>query len=200
MTEPYLCNSKTPLLLQVKADLERHEGFREYAYPDPLSRLAKRYGHLAWGYKPARELLNLIDDMDESDGLPWTVGFGFTSKTTPDSQMSRITAERKLDQHILDMDDALSRVLDWYKQASFVTKTILINMAFNMGLGRAGGTKGLLGFRNTLRYIKEKNYYSAAHNMTLSKWFRQTGSRAEELVARMSSQTIAPQHKAPERL
>ncbi len=38
---------------QVVADLNRHEGFREFAYPDPLSALYKKFSRLPWGLKPA---------------------------------------------------------------------------------------------------------------------------------------------------
>ena len=194
MTEPYLCTSSVPLMLQVKKDLERHEGFREFAYPDPLSKLAKKYKALPWGFQPARQLLALINDMGEEDGTPWTVGYGFTDKITPDSRMTRVTAERKLEQKILDMDAVLASKLSWYKDASFVTKTILINMAFNMGLF------GLLGFKNTLKFIQAKDYARAASNMKLSLWYRQVGDRAKELVTRMATQVIPVEHSAPERI
>lgn len=192
MTEPYLNSAKTPLMLQVKDDLFRHEGFREFAYPDPLSKLARKYRGLPWGFKPARELLGLVNDMDERDGAPWTVGVGFTHNITPDSRISRIQAERKVEQLILDADALLETKLPWYKGASFVTKTVLINMLFNLGLG------GLLGFKNTLRFISEKNYTKAASNMALSLWHRQVGARAKELEARMASQTIDAAHKSKE--
>jgi Phage lysozyme. len=194
MTDPYLCSCSTPLLLQVKADLERHEGFREFAYPDPLSKIARRYKHLPWGYKSARELLALVTDLNEEDGKPWTYGFGFTSKVTPDGRISRQMAERKLEEHILQMDALLSSKLSWYKDASNVTKSVLINMAFNMGI------YGLLSFKNTLKFIAAKNYEQAASNMKLSLWYRQVGSRAKELVARMATQTIPAEYKAPERI
>jgi lysozyme len=194
MTEPYLNSSKTPLLLQVKSDLWRHEGFREFAYPDPLSKLARKYKGLPWGFKPARELLGLIHDLKESDGAPWTVGVGFTNHVTPDSRITQIQAERKLEHLILDADGLLECKLPWYKDASFVTKTVLINMLFNLGLGR------LLSFKNTLRFISEKNYTKAASNMQLSLWYRQVGARAKELVARIATQTIDAAYKAKEKL
>lgn len=194
MTEPYLCASSVPLMLQVKKDLERHEGFREFAYPDPLSKLAKKYRALPWGLQPARQLLALINDMDEEDGKPWTVGFGFTANVSADSRIERIPAERKLESKILEMDEILASRIPWYKDATFVTKTILINMAFNMGV------KGLLGFRNTLKFIQAKDYARAASNMKLSLWYRQVGDRAKELVARMATQTIPAEHSAPERI
>lgn len=195
MATPYLHTTETKLMLQVKKDLERHEGFREYAYPDPLSPLGRKYRGKGWnwGYVPARELMAKIKGATDEMGAPWTFGFGFTHGVTPDSKINRIQAERMLERHILNMDREIAHVLYWYdKEASFVTKTVLINMAFNMGL------KGMLGFRNTLKFIKEFNYLQAARNMELSLWYSQVGSRAKELVQRMRKQIIEPHHQAPE--
>lgn len=183
--------SQTKLTKQVAGDLNRHEGFREYAYPDPLSPLLKKHPSKDWGFKPARDVLKTLGVSAEQaakDGAPWTVGYGFTGGVTLDSKMDRFTADRKLEQKILEVDTALSNVLSWYKEASFVTKTILINLAFNMGL------KGLLGFRNTLQFISQKEYGSASHNMTLSLWYKQVGNRAKELVERMRTQQISAAH------
>lgn len=179
------------LLRQVVSDLDRHEGFREFAYPDPLSSLARKHPSKDWGFKPAREVLAILGVSAEQAvklGAPWTVGFGFTHGVSLDSRMNRITAERKLEQEILDVDSALSKVLSWYKEATYVVKTVLINMAFNLGI------KGLLGFRNTLMFISQKNYEQAARNMTQSLWFRQVGRRAVELTERMRTQKISEDH------
>lgn len=191
---PYLHSAETRLLLQVVKDLDRHEGFREYAYPDPLSKLGRKYRgkQYQWGYKPAREIMATIPGARDEDGAPWTYGFGFTKGVTPDSRIDRCKAERMLEHLILDIDTALRNVLAWYKDSTFVTKTVLINMAYNMGL------KGLLGFRNTLNHIKLQDYTKAAQNMTLSLWYSQVGSRAKELVQRIRKQEIEPHHKAPE--
>jgi lysozyme len=177
------------LLLQVKSDLDRHEGFREFAYPDPLSPLHKKAPAHVWGTKPAREI---VADFKEEDGAPWTFGFGFTKGVTSESRIDRIRAERKLEEHTLEMDGMLTLALPWYKEASFVTKTVLINMGFNLGLA------GLLKFKNTLAYVKAKTYVQAAANMRKSLWYKQVGKRADELAKRMETQTIEPQHKAKE--
>lgn len=190
MTTPYLHAAETKLILQCKKDLETDEGFGEYAYADPLSRLYRTYHAVAWGTKPARELLPANAKLEE--GEPWTYGFGFTHGVTPDSRISRIAAERMLEDLILKMDALLAQKLPWYTEASFVTRTILINMGFNMGVA------GLLGFRNTLEFVKAKQYTQAARNMTLSLWYAQTGSRAKKLVKRMETQTIEPHDKAQE--
>ena len=113
---------------------------------------------------------------------------------THESRMDRTISERKLEEKILQVNSALGRALSWYQDATFVTKTILINMTFNMGL------VGVLKFKNTLAYIKAQNYTQAAANMEKSLWYRQVGVRARELVKRMRTQTIEPQHAAQEKI
>ncbi len=187
---------KKKLLRQVGVDLFRHEGFRPYAYPDPLSPLAKKYPakKYKWGERPAREILSEIGvkvEDAEKLGAPWTYGFGFTQGGNVDSNIDRIKAKRKLETHILEEDAKLASILSWYNSTSFVTRTVLINMAFNLGL------KGLLGFRNTLSYMSVGNWKQAAANMRQSLWFRQVGSRAEELARRIETQSIAEEHQVP---
>lgn len=197
MTIPYLHASQTKLLLQVKKDLDRHEGYREYAYPDPLSALHNKYPSQKWGYVPAASILaklGVAEDEAARTGKPWTVGHGFTGGTTLHSKMSRILSERKLEEKILEEENKLLNALPWFAETSFVNKTVLINMAFNMGL------KGLLAFRNTLAYFRAKSYTQAAANMRKSLWYKQVPSRASELARRVETQEIAPQHKAPEKI
>lgn len=178
-----LTTKQAKLVRQVASDLARHEGFREFAYPDPLSQMAKKYPHLPWGLKPAREIAP--PGVDWESGNPWTVGFGFTHGVNPDSRIDRTKAERLLEQKVVEMNNALSHALaTWYDRATFVTKTVLINMAFNMGL------KGLLGFRNTLKYMSQFNYKAAAAGMRKSLWYRQVSRRAEELARRIETQEI----------
>lgn len=194
MSIPYLHASETKLMLQVKKDLDRHESFREYAYPDPLSELGKKYKGKGWewGFYPARQFLACIKEANPDEGKPWTYGFGFTHLVTPDSTISRITAERMLEGLILEQYSQLVQRLSWIKQASFVTKTVLINMAFNLG------QKGLLKFVNTLALVKGQQYEAAARAMGQSLWARQTGVRATELIQRMKTQSIEPLHQAGE--
>lgn len=181
-----LTTSQVELTSQVMRDLNNDEGFREFAYPDPRSKLYKQFPELRklWGTKPVKELLAGKTGYLLADGLPWTVGFGFTKGVTPDTRMPRQQAERRLEEEVLDVDSALVKALSWYNSASFVTKTILINMAFNMGI------KGLLGFRNTLAYVGQKNYAAAAVNMRKSLWYQQVTNRAERLAKRMETQKI----------
>jgi lysozyme len=44
---------------------------------------------------------------------------------------------------------------------------------------------GLLGFKNTLKFIETGEYKKAADNMLLSKWAKQVGQRANRLAKMM---------------
>lgn len=175
--------TKTELFQQYLADARKHEGFREYAYPDPLSELARRYKHLKWGFVPARELLNFIGE-PESKGRPWTVGYGYTHGVTPDHRFTREMAEHKLKEVILDsIGDAKALVPNFEDQPDAI-KTVLVSMAYNMGYNT------LKTFKNTLRYCIIKDYPAMAAGMEASLWYRQTGLRAKELVKRVRTLTI----------
>lgn len=190
-------NKEVQLVNQVVADLDRHEGFREFAYPDPLSKLHRKHPNEKWGRVPARDILGQLgisyDDAARL-GAPWTAGYGFTNGANLDTRIPKQLAKRKLEELVLAVHRDLIHTLTWYKDATLVTKTVLINMYYN--LGRAG----LLGFRNTLRYISERNYTQAAANMLKSLWAAQVGQRARELARRLETQEVPDPYKAPDKL
>lgn len=71
------------------------EQYREFAYPDPASPLAKatRNMRLRWGYRPAREILDGLDEESRRlSGAPWTCGIGRTRGVTLDTRMSKAEA------------------------------------------------------------------------------------------------------------
>ena len=92
--------AQPPWLKQTVADLDRHEGFREFAYPDPLSALARQYPARkhGWGKRPASviaaELGLTTADLDK--GRPWTVGHGFTHRVTPNSSIKKEASMHRL--------------------------------------------------------------------------------------------------------
>lgn len=188
-------NKELHLATQVASDLDRHEGYREFAYPDPLSKLQAKHPNEKWGFQPARDILNKLGISAEDAaklGAPWTVGYGFTHGVNLDSRVSKQQAKRKLEELVIAINRDLIGTLTWYKDATYVTKTILINMYYN--LGRAG----LLGFRNSLRYISERSYKQAAANLLKSLWARQVGQRARELARRLETQEIPDPYKVPD--
>lgn len=84
-----------------------------------------------------------------------------------------------LDNDIQNVQNELLKNLPWIDNAPEEVKNILTNMAFQMGI------RGLLSFRNTLRFIQRGEYQIAAENMKKSLWFRQTPARARRLINRM---------------
>lgn len=82
--------------------MKRSEAFREFAYPDPDSPLARANQRLRWGFVPAGALL---DDLPAAvanlSGKPWTVGYGQTNGVTPAARMTLAEAEADLDRSLL---------------------------------------------------------------------------------------------------
>lgn len=90
--------------------------------------------------------------------------------------------------HLLenDIDEAeaeLVRALPWVKELDDVRKRVLLNMAFNMGIGNEKG--GLLSFKNTLEAIRTKNWERAAEGMEASKWYRDVKPRRADPLIEM---------------
>lgn len=178
---------KPKLLVQVCRDLWRQEAYRFYAYPDPRSMLAKKYKAYKWGFKPAREILNLIGQ-SANDGLPWTVGVGYTIGVTPDSTMTEEIAQHKLEEHVVQCANDLEKIYPNWKNVSFVTQTVLLNLVYNMGI------KGFSKFVNTLKFITAGDYDAAANGLKKSLWYQQVGTRGVELVERLRTQTIPEEY------
>lgn len=175
-------------LVQSHADLKRHEGFRPYAYPDPLSPLGQKYGS-KFGYKPARDVLSSLK-ANAKDGAPWTVGYGFTGKdVTPDTKISQEDADEKLYVEIMEHSHGLDKLVPKWGDAPLYVQTVLVNLIFNMG------TNGLSKFNNTLKMFNAGDYKGAAENLTKSLWFKQVGERAKELTSRLVAGVIPDRFK-----
>jgi len=178
-------------LRQLVADLDRHEGFRQYAYPDPKSEIgikypARKYG---WGNKPAGPILAALG-LSEGKGRPWTVGHGFTKDVTPATNISKEFSNRRLEQEALDHAAELDSLLpEWRIAFPLYAQTVFANMIYNMGRER------LSKFTTTLNLAKHMKFAEAGRNLRASLWFKQVGTRAEELVKRLETGKIAPEHQ-----
>jgi lysozyme len=122
------------------ADLKRDEGLRLDAYADPL------FG-----------------------GDPWTIGYGHTGpEVSKGVRWTKEQAEAALVADVLKHNAELARHLPWIDRLDPVRRRVLQNMAFNLGVGVPGGTKGLLGFKNTLAMVERGDYAQAADAMLRS--------------------------------
>lgn len=111
-----------------------------------------------------------------------TIGYG---RNLTDVGISKLEAgyllENDIDKAIRDLISAFT----WFPGLDPVRQTVLVNMAFNLGLGNT--KRGLRSFVNTLAAIGRGDYAAAAAGMRKSKWSRQVGARAERLARQMES-------------
>lgn len=114
----------------------------------------------------------------------WTIGYGH-AHVAPGTVWTREKAEQQLIIDVAEHNADLARKLPWVEKLDPVRRRVLQNMAFNLGVGEVGGKKGLLGFRNTLEYVRTGQYDEAARGMLASKWARQVGDRAVRLAKQM---------------
>lgn len=108
----------------------------------------------------------------------WTIGFGHNLE---DNGISLEIAET-----LLRTDLALARMevgarLPWSAKLNEARQYILVDMCFNMGIGR------LLTFKKMLAALQEGYYERAAAEMLDSKWAKQVGRRAEKLAEIMKT-------------
>ena len=141
-----------------------------------------------WKEREAEEIL--LDEgiklraYRDTVGVP-TIGVGHTKGVKDGDIITKKQAIAFLREDMEDaIEDAKSLCLDW-ENMSGPRKGVMVNMAFNLGRDR------LSGFKNTLRFINERNYARAATNMLLSKWARQVKGRADRLAYRMTHDEYA---------
>jgi lysozyme len=133
----------------------------------------------------------LKEDLKRDEGLRlkaykcsagvWTIGVGHTAGVKKGDVVTEARAMELLD---VDMDQAIKdarKVCLCFDDLNGPRKTVVANMAFNLGAAR------LSGFKNTLACICAGDYAQAALNMLKSKWAVQVGQRANRLAKRMST-------------
>lgn len=116
----------------------------------------------------------------------WTIGYGHTGPEVKRGlTWTREKAEAALIEDILEHNAKLAAALPWVGGLDPVRRRVLQNMAFNLGIGSAATGEGLLGFKNTLEFVRTGQYDKAADGMLASKWARQVGNRAVRLAKQM---------------
>jgi lysozyme len=112
----------------------------------------------------------------------WTVGYGH-AHVQPGTVWTQSQAEAVLIADVAEHNAKLAAALPWVAKLDPVRRRVLQNMAFNLGIA------GLLGFKNTLEYVRTGQYGEAADNMLASKWAKQVGQRAVRLARQMRTGT-----------
>jgi lysozyme len=102
----------------------------------------------------------------------WTIGYGLNL----DSGISERLASQILEWQIADFRTGLAGMVPFWHKLSPARQDVFINMAFNLGM------QGLFGFRRMLEAADKGNVAGVCAEMRDSKWARQVGKRAEELI------------------
>lgn len=146
----------------LKARLPRSEGRIRKPYKDIVDKWTVGVGHnISDNGLPAPMIVELIEKGELSDA-------------SIDTLLG------------LDIDKAIkdSNAIPVFQTLSPQRQSVLADMVFNMGLGV------VLGFVNTLEYLKKSDWKNAAAQMLKSKWAEQVGRRAYELARIIESGEI----------
>lgn len=140
----------------------------------------------------AHDYAGALDDLRVDEGLrltPYrdtrgvlTIGYGINL----DQGITRVEAEMLLEGRVADRIGALTVTLPWFPTLAPARQRVLINMAYQLGVG------GLLGFRHMLEALRRGDYELAADEMLDSDWARQTPARAQRLAQEMRAGHVAP--------
>lgn len=112
----------------------------------------------------------------------WTIGWGHHDSTiTRGQEWTPEHAERVFDEDFEDAISAAKRVCASFDTLNGCRKGVIVQMIFQMG------EAGVKKFVNTLRFINEDDFESAANGMRNSLWAKQTPFRAQRLANRMKT-------------
>jgi len=114
----------------------------------------------------------------------WTIGIGHLIDSRRGGKLPDEIIYALLDYDIEQKARELDQNIPWWRDLDDVRQTVIIEMAFNLGIG------GLMAFKNTLGMVQSGDYVGAAENMLKSKWARQVGQRANRLSERMRTGEI----------
>lgn len=113
--------------------------------------------------------------LDTASPPRWTAGVG---RNLSDRDFSEDEIDLMLNNDIDLVVAQLDKRLPWWREMNDARQNVLVNMGF-MGIGT------LLGFKNTLTFMRAKRYDAAALGMLDSKWAKQVGQRAVRLAEMM---------------
>jgi lysozyme len=121
----------------------------------------------------------------DSEGVP-TIGIGHNLRDKP---ISKEAALFIAGDDVYEVEVGLNTHLPWWTKLDEVRQRVLVNMAFNLGVGPTpeNPTGKLLTFPHTLALIEVGDYATAADMLLHSLWYKQVGKRAERLIQAMRS-------------
>ena len=109
----------------------------------------------------------------------WTIGYGHTGGVKKGDKITQKEAEEFLLEDTLEAARDASTLPVGFDGLNAVRQSVLINLAFNLGLTR------LLNFKRFLAAVQVRDFDRAALEMLDSKWAGQVGQRAIRLAKLM---------------
>ena len=135
--------------------------------------------------------MNLIQQLRREEGVVrhvyqdhlgfWTIGAGRLVDERKGGGLSDDEIDYLLRNDVNRFTAEVLTALPWVARLDEARQAVVIGMAFQMG------TAGLLGFKNTLAFIKAGQYALAAKGMLASKWAQQTPDRARRMAKQMET-------------
>ncbi len=124
--------------------------------------------------------MNIVEKIKKHEGfrgMPYndTLGYptiGYGTKLPIDEEEAELLLEKRLN----DVRRELESRVDFFDNLPETIQTVLLDMAYNMGVPR------LFTFRRMWEAVRDRNWGKMADEMVDSLWYRQVGRRAEELV------------------
>ena len=111
----------------------------------------------------------------------WTIGVGRLIDKRKGGGITTEESAYLLSNDIDKRQAELLRRAPWTANLDAVRFGALLNMAFQMGVD------GLLGFKNTLNFVRSGDYLNAADGMLQSLWAKQTPERAKRIAQQMKT-------------
>jgi lysozyme len=108
-----------------------------------------------------------------------TIGYGRLIDKAKGGGISEAEAEYLLQNDVSIVLAALHRNIPFFDSLCVPRQAVLVNMAFQMGIG------GVQKFKKTLSLVEMGLYDEAADNMMKSLWAKQTPNRAAEMAKQM---------------
>lgn len=119
------------------------------------------------------------------DKKQWSYGYGCRAPGEG-ATITEPEASKLIEAHMDDAIGHFNRIFkDHLQKFNDVRAECFVNLIFNMGPGRPGGSEGLLSFKNTLGNIfnnREVPWDKVADGLKSSLWYRQVGKRGVRIV------------------
>ena len=115
-----------------------------------------------------------------------TIGYGRNLDANPldIDEISEEDAYELLESDLEEVYDQLARKFPWFVDCELYVQAVLVDMAFNMGIG------GISKFKDMLAACKNHDDAKMIAEMKDSKWYNQVGNRSENLILRIKNKVI----------